>query len=419
MTQLVRLMFAVSTLAPAGCAAFTNPTADAVPVNRLPPEALARPKADLRPVPLTALRQSPPAEYRLDAGDVLAVVADPTPLPASAAALARAPDDPGVGPAAGTPLLVRADGTLSVPLLPPVPVRGRTVPEAERLLREAILKAELAQPAALRVTAQLMQRRRYHVTVVREDSQPVATPGAVVGAGVVKRGAAFKLYLPAYENDVLSALTASGGLPGLDAKNEVVVQRAARPGPGSPAGSPPGPAVEVRIPLRVYPDEPLVLRPEDVILHDGDVVRIDARDTELFYTAGLVGGGQYLLPRDTDLDVVEAVAQVKGPLLNGGFTQTAFVASSVNSGVGNPSPSLCTVLRKLPGGRQIPIRVDLNKAFDDPRERVLIRPGDVIVLQERPPEAVVRYFTQQFRLLTSVDVLRLPNGLSTLTGSNP
>jgi len=148
-------------------------------------------------------------------------------------------------------------------------------------------------------------------------------------------------------------------------------------------------------------------------------VRIEARDTEVFYTAGLVGGGQYLLPRDADLDVIEALAQVRGPLLNGGFSQTAFVASSVNLGVGNPSPSLCTVLRKLPSGRQIPIRVDLNKAFDDPRERILILPGDVIVLQERPAEAVVRYFTQQFRLLTTFDLLNMSTVASGLSINSP
>ena len=406
MNRVALLLITVAALS-SGCASLSNPTADGVPVNRLPVEALARPKADLRPVPLTALRQPSPGDYRLDAGDVLAVVADPTPLPAAGIPPVRPSDDPAITGAVGYPVTVRADGTVSLPLIGPVSVRGRTVAETERLLRDAILQAEIAQPAVLRVSVQLLQRRRYRVTIVREDSQPVGNTTTVVGAGAVKRGAGYKLYLPAYENDVLGALASSGGMPGLDARNEVIVQRAAVDLTAA--------AVEIRIPLRVYPDEPLVLRPEDVILGDGDVVRIEARDTEVFYTAGLVGGGQYLLPRDADLDVIEALAQVRGPLLNGGFSQTAFVASSVNSGVGNPSPSLCTILRKLPGGRQIPIRVDLNKAFHDPRERVLIRPGDVIVLQERPAEAVVRYFTQQIRFLTTFDLLNPSSNTSAVS----
>jgi len=407
----IALLLAAVVALSSGCASLSNPTADGVPVNRLPPEAMARPKADLRPVPLTALRQPTPSDYRLEAGDVLAVVADPTPLPAAGIPPARPSDDPVVSGAVGYPVTVRADGTVSLPLINPVPVRGRTIEEAERLLLNAILKAEIAKPEALRVSVQLLQRRRYRVTVVREDSQPVGNTATVVGVGAVKRGAGYKLYLPAYENDVLGALASSGGMPGLDARNEVIVQRGSADSTGA--------TLEVRIPLRVYPDDPLVLRPEDVILGDGDVVRIEARDTEVFYTAGLIGGGQYLLPRDADLDVIEALALVRGPLLNGGFSQTAFVASSVSSGVGNPSPSLCTVLRKLPGGRQIPIRVDLNKAFHDPRERVLIRPGDVIVLQERPAEAVVRYFTQQVRLLTTFDLLNPSSTASGVSVSGP
>ncbi len=64
--------------------------------------------------------------------------------------------------------------------------------------------------------------------------------------------------------------------------------------------------------------------------------------------------------------------------------------------MGNPSPSLLTVLRRTPGGGQVPIRVDLNTAVRDSRERIPVRPGDVLILQETPEEAIVRYFTQVF-----------------------
>jgi hypothetical protein len=42
----------------------------------------------------------------------------------------------------------------------------------------------------------------------------------------------------------------------------------------------------------------------------------------------------------------------------------------------------------------VPIRVDLDRAMHDPRERLLLQAGDVLVLQERPCEALARYFTQ-------------------------
>src|SRR5258708_33804284 len=56
-----------------GCAALPNPVADAVPVNRLPPEVLGKRKDEERPIPPTLLRQRPPNRYRLGPGDVLGV----------------------------------------------------------------------------------------------------------------------------------------------------------------------------------------------------------------------------------------------------------------------------------------------------------------------------------------------------------
>src|SRR5207244_4076953 len=99
------------------------------------------------------------------------------------------------------------------------------------------------------------------------------------------------------------------------------------------------------------------------------------------------------------LDILEAVALVHGPLINGGLnpnnTTRTYVAPH---GLGRPSPSLVTVVRKLSTGGQVPIRVDLRKALRDPRERILVQPGDVLILQEKPGEAVARYLTSVFRL---------------------
>jgi hypothetical protein len=44
----------------------------------------------------------------------------------------------------------------------------------------------------------------------------------------------------------------------------------------------------------------------------------------------------------------------------------------------------------------VPIRVDLRKALRDPRERILVQPGDMLILQEKPCEAVARYLTCWF-----------------------
>jgi penicillin-binding protein 2 len=93
-------------------------------------------------------------------------------------------------------------------------------------------------------------------------------------------------------------------------------------------------------------------------------------------------------------NVVEAIAQIKGPMVNGGFGGNNISGLLVQRALGHPSPSRLTVIRKTPGGGQVPIQVDLNRALRDPRERIIVRPSDVLVLQESPDEAIARYFSQ-------------------------
>ena len=397
-----------------GCAALSNPVADAVPVRQLPPEVLGQRKEDERTIPLPMLRQTPPDVYRLAAGDVLGVWIEgvlgektqPPPL--------HVPEAGGVPPAFGYPLPVRQDGTVPLPLIDPIKVEGLTVTEAQdRIIQAYTVTKKILQPGRERVIVTLMRPRTYHVLVVRQDTGAIAlttSPGAGSGGllGQTKRGTGTVLDLPAYENDVLNALARTGGLPGLDAQNEVVIERgsfrdfAAGQGPGCPepwhADHPRAGANVVRIPLRLRPGEPAPFRPEDVVLHDGDIVFIEARDTEVFYTGGLLPTRQWALPRDYDLDVLQAVAFVNGPLVNGAFNTNNLAGNVLQAGLGFPSPSLVTILRRTPGGGQIPIRVTLDRALRDPRERVLIQPGDVIILQETVAEAVTRYVTNVFKV---------------------
>src|SRR5581483_10497001 len=91
-----------------------------------------------------------------------------------------------------------------------------------------------------------------------------------------KRGTGHFVDLLAYENDVLHALAQTGGLPGLDAYNEVVIYRGFFQVGADPAAvllraqNQPAPCVAggevIRIPLRQPPGAPLPFRPEDVIL---------------------------------------------------------------------------------------------------------------------------------------------------------
>jgi len=390
-----------------GCAAVTNTVADGIPVRRLPVEVLGRPKADLKPIPLTLLRQRELDPYTLDKGDVLAVVADDVVAPAGSAVPYRQPDQFNSLAAVGFPIPVNDDGTISIPRLKPISVRGKTLAEVEQLIKDhaggKLGGPQLVVPELARVTVQLLQKRIYSITVVREDTQPVSGGTNVIGnqvQGTNKKGNGFTLKLQAGENDVLRALNATGGPPGLDARDEILIFRGTYD-PEHPEKS------ITRIPLRIFPEQQLQICEADIILRDGDVVKIESRDTstEVYYVAGVAGSRPFQLPRDYDLDVIQALTQVGAPLQNGGFSQTQFNGSAVSTGLGTPSPALLTVLRQLPNGQQIPIRVDLGRAFRDPRERIRVLGGDILIMQERPGDAITRWTYQTFRFAYTGNVL--------------
>jgi hypothetical protein len=168
----------------------------------------------------------------------------------------------------------------------------------------------------------------------------------------------------------------------------------ARYDPGVAPLGPSGKPNSLIIPLRVKAGEVPVVRLEDVLLDSGDVVFIEERNLEYFYTGGLLPPGEFTMPRDRDLDVVEAISFVKGPLVNGAFGGSNLSGQLLAPGIGSPSPSLLTVLRRLPNGGEIRIRVDLNRALRDPRERIVVQPKDVLILQETPSEAIARYIDE-------------------------
>jgi protein involved in polysaccharide export with SLBB domain len=411
------LLLAACLCAGGGCAALTNPLLDGVEVRQIPPELLAHSKAGEHTIPLNVLRQPPPDTYRLATGDVLGIYVEGylgdrnLPLPLHVGPHVRVREQYNLAPAAGYPVPVQADGNIALPAVGAVPVRGLTVVEAREAVRNAYLKKNLVRPETERVLLTLLYPRQTQVLVFRQEtalfvqSPEGPSPGSKRGTGAV-------VDLPAYENDVLHALALTGGLPGLDVYNEIIIFRgcfqdaaggalllsqmqAEATGPG-PVPPPCAGSQVIRIPLRLPCGQTPAIRLEDVVLHTGDVVFLEARDTERFYTAGLLPPGMHTLPRDRDLDVIEAVSLVRGPLFNGAFGGSNLSGQLIQPGIGDPSPSLLSVLRQAPDGRQVIINVDLRKAVRDQRERILVRAGDVLFLQETPGEAMSRYLTQTF-----------------------
>ncbi len=151
-----------------------------------------------------------------------------------------------------------------------------------------------------------------------------------------------------------------------------------------------GPGV-VKIPLKIFPGDPPPISQEDIILHDGDIVYVESRETDFFYTAGLLGGGQYVLPRDYDIDVVDAIAIAESRSNREPNTRAVGGVSALNQDV-TVGASKVVLQRQFPSGRRMSIKIDLYDAMEDPNKRVLVQPGDRIYLRYTPMESVFAFF---------------------------
>lgn len=150
----------------------------------------------------------------------------------------------------------------------------------------------------------------------------------------------------------------------------------------------------IRIPIRLGPGESPNICEEDITLYDGDIVFIESRESEVFYTGGLLGGGEYQLPRDRDLHVLEAVSIAQSRISVGGGGTSAMSSSggvsALNADV-TVSPSRVIVRRRLEDGRIVPIEVDLYRARLKPEEDIIIQPRDLILLQYKCGEATLAF----------------------------
>lgn len=397
----------------AGCQCISS-GCDAVPATRVPPQFLAERRSARGPIDYTLLRQLPPKEYRVGPRDLLGVyiqgvlpgTSEQPPVIYSSVQTTQE-YFPATGqlnsPVVGVPITVQAAGVLPLPLVDPVPVNGLTLTEAaEAIRKEYVQKRKILQPGRDRILVTLIKPRVHRVLVVRDDAKvPFPTLRERHQQIIAKQGSSDVVDLPAYENDVLHALLATGGLPGQDARSDIWVLHSEMVDVADleaanlqiTEGADPRHVIDAvqtrrkytRVPLRMCPGEPIPFAPDDVILHDGDIVFIETRETEFFFTGGLLPAGQIPLPRDYDLDIVEAIAYANGSV--GGPAGENSVSANYRNNLGSIFPATrVIILRKLACGDQVKIRVDLSRAMNDPRERIIVQPGDMVMLHYKPGE---------------------------------
>lgn len=438
-----------------GCTTLLNPISG-IPVTQLPPELLGERRAEYVEVPVALLSIPAGQPYRLDAGDILGVYIEGV-LPFSSPTAVPGPPPvnfPAAGstlpPSIGFPIAVQEGGLLNLPLLEPFSVRGMTVEEARQRIAAAYREREILDFGDTVPVVTLIRERNYNVTVIRTNGGP---PGTTTGIA-----AGYDLQLPAYRNDVLHALTQSGGLPGFHEKNAVTVFKASRlprerrsellmrlasasnscqacvanqiPAAATwvdrPAGSgwPNGNLLDlgdeglgygfemiqdpliVKIPLRVPPGSVPLIEPEDIELVDGDIVYVESRETEFFYTGGLLSGGQIPLPRDYDLDVLGALALAGSGVASERGGGGGGMGGGLIQGIGGASPTQLYVIRKMACGRTFNISVDLQQALNDSHQNILVQPGDTLVLRFKPHEEVANFALGTFFTLGIRELFR-------------
>jgi hypothetical protein len=398
-----------------GCTALVSPI-NALPANRVPDAFLGTARANEIPINLARLRIEKPKEYSLDSGDILAISIESI-LGQEGEAPPVAFPQPGsdLPPAIGYPFPVTEEGSIILPLIDPIPVRGLTLQQ----VRESIRKAYMEENDILqedRIIVTLMRKRTVRVIVIRQDSDASAGLGQGFnqqggGANRVNQrsdqsGRGTVLDLPADEADLMHALAQTGGLPGINAKNEVMIQRGDQRNfaerdqfmldfykenyeSGDPCHCPPpmpGDPSILRIPLRLPPGQVPSFTQEDIRLHDGDIVFVEARDAEVYYAGGLLRGGEYPLPRDYDLDVLGAIALTGGSI---GAPNLGGIGGG--NFVNGAPPQQLIVLRKTPCNGQVAIEVDLHRAINDPSYRILVQPGDTLILRYRPVDEAINF----------------------------
>ena len=151
------IVVAVTLVISSGCTSLMTPISG-VPAHRLPPQFLAQPKNNLVPVDVARLRQDAPREYLVDAEDILGIYIEGVLGSSDEPPPVHMPDRfSDLPPSIGYPIPVREDGTLALPLVPPLAVRGLSLAQVENIIRRAYtIDSSVLKPGKDRIIVTLM-----------------------------------------------------------------------------------------------------------------------------------------------------------------------------------------------------------------------------------------------------------------------
>ncbi len=216
--------------------------------------------------------------YRLDEGDVLAVVVHEV-----LGDFSSAPIHDGTGgqyqPTFGHPVLLRENGVVDLPIIPQISLRGLTVTQAEEKIGKAYVEKDILVSEHY-VTANLLYKRRVAATVIHSPATRRVGRRVEVSGGVQT---ATRVVLPADEATVLDALAQADAR--FDAGSLQVLN------------SPRQRATGLRSPIS-----------------EGDILEAQTSLAGSYFTGGQVPNGEYSIPAGRPITPVEAVLRAGGQL---------------------------------------------------------------------------------------------------------
>lgn len=140
-----------------GCAAYKW---HAVPARCVKPSLPEQPRGSKEPINFIRLRQDPPPVYMLGPRDILGIYIEGVLGKADEAPPVHFSEKSDLPPALGFPVPIREDGTLALPLVPPLKLAGLSMAQAEELIRRAYtVDQQILRPGRDRIIVTLIKPR--------------------------------------------------------------------------------------------------------------------------------------------------------------------------------------------------------------------------------------------------------------------
>lgn len=260
------------------------------------------------------------------------------------------------------PTMVRVDrdGTVMLPVVGAVQVAGLELEDVEDAIQKAYVPDVYGEAVI-------------HVELLAPEGTTVVVTGAVTMPGFVK--------LRRTERNLLHAIVGAGGLSQA-AAGQATLRRVRNPGESV--------TFDLTDPLQV--NQALAIAP----LENGDIVNVHSAPLNTVFVGGLVNRpAPIVLPAGVQVTALQALAS----------------ASGLRTDV---TPSEGTLIRRLPDGRDVHVRLDLGAMARGEEPNIMLAAGDILWVPETLETKVQDFINRNIFMRAGVSVTYNVSGVEFL-----